>query len=169
MKSIVIYKSSTGFTKTYAKWIAEALSCEALPLENAKSVDLNKYDAVIFGGWIFAGTIQGLKGIKEKLTSYNGKKAVFATGATPPESPEASAALSTCFTEEERKTIGTFYMQGGLDYTQMGAVHKAMMKMMSSMMKKQKGIDSVEYKTVSQSFNGTSKESIAPLVHYITQ
>ncbi len=28
MKTIVIYKSATGFTKKYAQWIAEALSAD---------------------------------------------------------------------------------------------------------------------------------------------
>ena len=28
MKKIVVYKTSTGFTKRYAEWIAQALGCE---------------------------------------------------------------------------------------------------------------------------------------------
>lgn len=68
---------------------------------------------------------------------------------------------------EARKTTGTFFMQGGLDYSHMGAIDKAMMRMMCAVMKKQKGADSEEYKTISQSFDATDKNAIAPLIEYI--
>ena len=35
MKTIVIYNSKTGFTKRYAEWISEALSCECVELKEA--------------------------------------------------------------------------------------------------------------------------------------
>lgn len=49
MKAIVVYKSSTGFTKKYADWIAQALGCEAVALQDAKRIDYSAYDALIFG------------------------------------------------------------------------------------------------------------------------
>lgn len=167
MKSIVIYKSNTGFTKKYAEWIAEALSCDLVPIEQLKSVNPESYDALIFGGWFFAGSIQGLKECKESLLSFKGKKAVFATGATPSGASESAQAMNNCLTEDERKDIGTFYMDGGLKYDQMSFVHKSMMKMMCAMMKKQHGADSEEYKRVSQSFDATEKSKIEPLISYI--
>ena len=168
MNAIVIYKSSTGFTKKYAGWIAEALACEAVAAEQAKSVDFGRYDAVVFGGWAFAGSIHGLKEYKEKLLACKGKKAVFLVGAMPADAPEATAAFRSAFTEEERAAMGTFYLQGGLDYAHMGLAHKAMMKMMCAVMKKQKGVDSPEYQGISRSFDATDKAAVAPLVHYLT-
>ena len=50
--SIVIYTSKRGSTKQYAEWIAEDLSCSALPLSDAYGMDLHEYDCVIYGGWI---------------------------------------------------------------------------------------------------------------------
>lgn len=167
MKAIVIYKSNTGFTKKYAEWIAEALSCSAVSVENAKTIKLSEYDTLVFGGWFFAGSLKGLKEMKEKLIAFNGKKILFATGSRPAQDPGAMQALNACLTQEERKTISTFYMQGGLDYTRMGLVHKMMMKMMSSMLKKQKGVDSAEYKVISQSFDATDKTAIQPLINEI--
>lgn len=169
MNTIVTYKSNTGFTKKYAEWIAEALSCEAIPVERAKELDLSRYDALIFGGWFFAGSVKGLKELREKLRAFKGRKAVFVTGSMPPEAPEAAQALNAVFTEEEHKNTGIFYLRGGLNLSRMGFVHKMMMKMMSKMMKKQKGADSPEYKAVSQSYDATDKASIQPLIHYILQ
>ena len=51
-KSIVIYTSKRGSTRQYAEWIAEDLSCKALPLSDAKGIDLHEYDCIIYGGWI---------------------------------------------------------------------------------------------------------------------
>jgi menaquinone-dependent protoporphyrinogen IX oxidase len=51
-KSIVIYTSKRGSTRQYAEWIAEDLGCEALPLSDAKGIDLYGYDCIIYGGWI---------------------------------------------------------------------------------------------------------------------
>lgn len=169
MSAIVIYKSNTGFTKKYAQWIAESLGCEAVSIESLKNVDLGSYDALIFGGWFFAGSIQGLKEFKSQMLSFNGKKALFATGATPSESSESVQAMSNCLTEVEHKNIRTFYMRGGLKYDEMNFIHKTMMKMMCNMMKKQHGIDSEEYKNVSQSFDATDKSAIEPLIRYINE
>lgn len=167
MKAIIIYKSSTGFTKKYAGWIAQELSCKAVSAENAKTLDLNDYDAVIFGGWFFAGSIHGFKEYREKLQKFKGKKAIFVVGAMPADTTEATKALRACFTDEERKTTGTFYMQGGLDYSHMKPIHRMMMKAVSMMLKKQKGVGSTQYKTVSVSFDATDKTAIKPLVNYI--
>lgn len=56
-KGIVIYTSKRGSAKQYAEWIAEDLraegvSCSAIPLSDAKDVNLYEYDCIIYGGWI---------------------------------------------------------------------------------------------------------------------
>ena len=43
MKTIVVYSSQTGFTEKYAKWIAEALNCEAIPVKQAKKLDISQF------------------------------------------------------------------------------------------------------------------------------
>lgn len=51
-KGIVIYTSKRGSTKQYAEWIAEDLGFEALPLSDARGVDLHDYGCIVYGGWI---------------------------------------------------------------------------------------------------------------------
>lgn len=58
-KSIVIYTSKRGSAKQYAEWIAEELSCEAVPLSDAKSLNLHEFDCIIYGGWIRGSGIVG--------------------------------------------------------------------------------------------------------------
>lgn len=50
--SIVIYTSKRGSAKQYAEWIAEELSCDAVPLSEAKNVNLYDYNCIVYGGWI---------------------------------------------------------------------------------------------------------------------
>lgn len=169
MKAIIIYKSNTGFTKQYAEWIAQALACEAVPVDRAKGVDFSAYDTVVFGGWICAGSLQGFKAIREKLQAFGGKKAVFACGSAPVDDPHATAFLDTGFTAQERSQMGIFYFPGGLNYAKMGGIHKIMMKMMCSVMKKQNGIDSPQYKLLSQSFDATNRAAITPLLEYVRE
>ena len=47
MKTIVIYNSQTGFTKRYARWIAEAAGADCLELSAAKRRSLESYDAIV--------------------------------------------------------------------------------------------------------------------------
>ena len=60
MKTIVVYTSKTGSTKRYAEAIAARLQCEAKPAKTVNAEELQTYDRVVYGGWIFANKISGL-------------------------------------------------------------------------------------------------------------
>lgn len=163
-KSIVIYKSKTGFSERFAKWIGEELSCDTIPYAKRNTVNLAGYDTVIYGGGIYAGSIGGLKWFKEKLPALNNKKViVFASGSTPEDSPAAAQALRQNFTDEEWSQVKAYYFQGGLNYEKMGLGSKIMMSMFRSMLKKQEG-DSEAYRAIAASYDCASKEAVKPLV-----
>jgi flavodoxin len=54
MKTLVVYKSKTGYTKKYAEWIAEELSADILEVSKVNINILASYDTVIFGGSLHA-------------------------------------------------------------------------------------------------------------------
>ncbi|WP_304580530.1 flavodoxin domain-containing protein [Dubosiella newyorkensis] len=58
MKTIVLFTSNTGFTKQYANWLANDLSCPWIDLSKTKWVDLDEYDMIAFGSWLMAGKIK---------------------------------------------------------------------------------------------------------------
>ena len=64
MKTIVIYKSLSGFTKKYAEWIAQETKADLFDLKEISSDILKKYDCVVFGGGLHAATINGLGKMK---------------------------------------------------------------------------------------------------------
>jgi flavodoxin len=53
-KTVIVYHSTSGFTKKYAEWITE--ECKA-DLYDARKIDTEKialYDVIIFGGSLHA-------------------------------------------------------------------------------------------------------------------
>lgn len=165
-KVLVIYNSKTGFTKRYAEWLAEEIPCEVLPYDKRDTVKLDDYDAVVFGGWFHAGTIMGFKWFKEQLPKLAGKAvAVFATGATPADTPEAREAIAN----KPAGDLPFFYFQGGLNYEDMGAGDKLLMAMFRKMVKKMKGPEHEMTNMLGQSYDISSKDALAPLVEWLNE
>ena len=93
MKTVVIYNSQTGFTKRYAKWIAEESKADCFELNEAKKKNIDGYDAIIFGGWACAGGVSKLSWFKERIDEWKDKKLIaFCVGGSP-------AALSTALAD----------------------------------------------------------------------
>lgn len=171
MKIIVIYNSQTGFTKRYAEWIAEATGADCLELSDAKKKDLAAYEAIIFGGWACAGTINKISWFKANIDRWAGKKLIaFCVGASPIENPEIEIALKQNFNESEQKKVKTFYCPGGINYEKMSAPSKLMMKMFVKMMKAKKDkteAEQIMVKMLSSSYDISDKKYIDPILQYL--
>lgn len=168
MKAIVIYNSQTGFTKRYAEWIAEASGADCLELSVAKKKDLISYDAIIFGGWACAGSISKISWFKGNIDRWADKKLIaFCVGASPIDNPEIEVALKQIFNESEREKVKIFYCPGGLNYEQMSAPSKLMMKMFIKMLKTKKDKTKEEQmmiKMISSSYDISDKKYIEPIL-----
>lgn len=164
MKTAIIFFSKTGFTKKYVDWIYEEIECDVFPLAQAKKMDFQGYNRLIFASWLHAGMIQKLKFFK-KLHFY-GEKIVLVTGATPIAAPTVEATLANNFKDESKK-YKTFYFQGGLDYDTMCFGDRVIMKTLCRFLKGKGGDASEMYKTIYHSFDASSKEALAPLLDYL--
>ncbi|MDD2402659.1 MAG: flavodoxin domain-containing protein, partial [Clostridia bacterium] len=49
MKTVVVYKSKSGFTKKYAEWIAKELSAEIFEASRITADMMMDYDTVVYG------------------------------------------------------------------------------------------------------------------------
>lgn len=174
MKTLIIYKSKTGFTKKYAEMIAEEISCDLVELKKAKPEKLAEYDTVVFGTRLFAGTVDDLKKAKEMFGQSGAKEfVVFATGATP----NAAEAIvndvwKNNFTPDELESIPHFYMQSGICYEKMPFGEKMMMKMAAKMMKNQKEKDEMGQgfeEALKGSFDISDKTYTTPLVEFLKE
>jgi len=109
MRSLVIYRSISGFTKKYAEWIAQELKAE---INDAKKFDValfSNYDIVIFGGSLHAVGINGIKIVKQNLPILKNKKIiVFCVGASPPRENILKEVKNNNFNAEQQQNIA-FY------------------------------------------------------------
>ncbi len=169
---IVIYKSSTGFTKRYAELVAKEMGCAIEDYRNVSSGMLSKYDIVIFGTRAHAGRADGFQKAKRLFEKSNiSKMILFVTGATP----NAAAEIVETFwrqnlSAEEMTKIPHFYMQSGLCYEKMSLPDRLMMKVAAIMIrhKKNKTEQDLGFEEgIKSSFDNSSKEYIEPLISYL--
>ncbi len=171
MKTIIIYNSQTGFTKRYAKWIAEATGADCFELSEAKKKNMDTYEAIIFGSWACGGGISKLGWFKSNIDKWSDKKLiVFCVGASPIENPEIKPALKKNFKESEWKKVNVFYCQGGFNYEKMSTPSKLMMKIFIKTLKAKKRKTEAEeemIKMISSSYDISDKKFIEPIVSLV--
>lgn len=173
MKTIVVYKSKSGFAKTYAQWIAEDLGADINEAKNVTIDSLRAYDTIIYGGGLYAVGINGVKLITGNLEKLQGKKiAVFATGATPPRQEDIDKVRDMNFTPEQQKQIRFFYLRGGFDYSKLKLIDKILMILLKLKIKAKKQSDRLpDEKGMLAAYDKpadfTRKKNIEELVAYV--
>lgn len=161
MKSIVIYHTKTGFTERYARWLAEALDCECVPVECAGRLNLADYDLVLFGSWVRAGSIRKLGWLKRRISQAK-HVGVFAVGAMPLRDGDRQR-LST----PGRADVPIFCLRGGLDYDRMSGVDRALMGLLRRALNGRKNRTQEEQamlEVMSHSFDATDRGAIDAIV-----
>ncbi|MBC5997891.1 flavodoxin [Romboutsia ilealis] len=131
METIVIYKSKTGFTKRYAEFIAEDLDAEIYELQEIKIEDINKYDTIVYGGGLYAGSINGIDFINKNIDNFKKHKIiVFATGLCTGSDDEVNNIKDSNFNKEQIKNIDFFYLRGGFNFNTLTILDKILMILM---------------------------------------
>jgi menaquinone-dependent protoporphyrinogen IX oxidase len=131
LKTVVIYKSKTGFAEKYAIWLAEELSADLFEASKVNINLLSGYDAVIYGGSLHAVGIIGLKLITDNMEKLKGKKlVVFATGASPSSEAVIEEITTNNFSQDQRSIIKFFYLRGGFNYDKLPLGDKVLMTLL---------------------------------------
>ena len=171
MKTVVIYKSKSGFVKKYAQWIAEELSADIFEASKIKPEMMTAYDTVIYGGGLYAVGINGVKLIKQNLDKLKGKKVVvFASGASPFREESISEVRNKNFTSEQQEHIRFFYLRGGFDYSKLKPFDKVLMTLMKLMLKRKKKLTPDERGMLSaydKPEDFTREKNIDELISYV--
>ncbi len=165
MKKIVVYTSSTGFTKRYAQWIANELKCEAKTLKEISNKEVQEADTIVYGGWIMGNMIMGLEKLQKM---YSGKLIVFAVGA----SQVSEQITETIKKENHIEKIPFFYMEGGFQFEKLGFMKRMMLNMVKkSVAKKENKTEQDIYmeKVLGTSFDNSNPKYIQPLIKSITK
>jgi len=175
MKNIVvIYKSKYGSTKKYAKWISEHLNSDLFEASEIESKKLLKYDTIIFGGGLYASGISGVSLITKNFKSISDKNIiVFTVGLAATEDKGIfKPIIEKNIPAEIRSSICYFHFRGGIDYSKLNTVHKAMMAMLKKMVAKknpeeQTDEDRKMLQTYGDNVDFADEKSIDPLVTYV--
>lgn len=173
-KTVVIYESKYGFTKVYAKRIARELSCPVFERKNFQPRDLTKYDQILYGGGLYAGGVSGIKLLTKNEKCLAGRRIIlFTCGLADPANPENTAhireELQKVLSPQLLSQITLFHLRGGIDYSRLNFVHRAMMSMLRKMLLKKEphelsSEDKLLLQTYGQSIDYTDPESIKDLL-----
>ena len=134
MNAIVVFQSKYGSTEKYSQWIAEALHCSAKKLEDIQPGELAGYDTLLYGGGLYAGSINGLKKFLKLLGSAEGKRlGLFMVGMTDPAQKEVyEEAAARNIPGAWKACFAVFALRGDHRYSKMSGPHKLMMRMMQA-------------------------------------
>jgi menaquinone-dependent protoporphyrinogen IX oxidase len=173
MNAIVVYKTKYGSTKTYAEWIAEELSCEAVDVKDTDIQKLSEYDAIIYGGGLYAEVINGVTIITKNLDKLKNKKiAVYTTGITP---LDCRAYYDTYVVEKNFKegvpeNVKLFNFLGKMKMEELSLVHRTALKSLKKLMQGKKNPSEMEKMLVDlcdADGDFSNREDIKELIDYI--
>ena len=173
MNSIVVYKSKYGSTKAYAEWIAEELKCVTVDAKNVKIDDLLKYDAIVYGGGLYAEVIAGASLITKNLDKLEGKKiAIYSTGITPLDCRDYydKLVMEKNFKPHMLDKIKVFNFLGKMIVDELSLVHKTAIKSLKKLMKGKENPTEMEKLLIELcdcDGDYTDKNSINELIKYI--
>lgn len=171
MKTLVLYKSKSGFTKKYAEWIGDSLGAEIREASKVAVATMAAYDILIYGGGLYAVGINGVKLITKNLEQLKDKKiVVFTTGLSAPSEKVANHVISANFTPTQIKQIRLFYLRGGFNYNKLSPFYKAIMSLMKWSLKKKKGLEADEQGMLDafeHPVDFTAEKNINELISYV--
>lgn len=174
VNSIVIYKTKYGSTKAYAEWIAEALGCKAVDCKTVKAEELCEYDAIVYGGGLYAEVINGVSLITKNIKCLQGKKiAVFTTGITPIDCRDYydTYVIQKNFKDPEiLKSIKLFNYPGKMVLSELSVVHRTALKTLKKIMQGKENPTQMEKLLVElcdADGDFSDKTLISDLVNYI--
>lgn len=172
MSKVVLYRSKYGSTKTYAEWIAEELECEALDAKGLKVEDILQYDTIVYGGGLYAETINGVILLTKNMEKLEGKKlVVYTTGITPLKYREYydKLVLEKNFTSQMLEKIKVYNFMGKMITDELSLVHKTALKTLKQLMQGKKNpteMESLLIELCDASGDFTDREAIKELVEY---
>lgn len=133
----IVYGSHYGTTERYAQELSHRVGIPAV--DYRKMGEISSQDTVIYLGGLYAGGLVGLKKSLPKLkTAAN--LIVVTVGLADPEEEENVQHIRASVTkqlEEELTAKTTFiHLRGGIDYGKLNMLHRTMMRMLYSQIKK---------------------------------
>lgn len=162
-RTLILYRSKTGFTKKYAQIIAERVNGTLMNFEMATPKLLSSFETIAFGSRMHAGHIDSLENFRKMFQESGASRLIlFVTGAMPDTDRQALDEMwRQNLTQEEYNSVPHFYLPGGLCYEKMNFADRLMMRMFVFMLKWKKGKTSEEIRMaemIGKSYDISSEE-----------
>lgn len=172
-KTVVVYRSGSGFTKNYATWLSEDLHCDLRLSKETKVSDLMDYDTIIYGGGLYAIGISGLKLITKNYEKLKDKKIiVFAVGASPVREETTEEVRRANIPANLLDKINFFYLRGGFNYNKLSPINKILMKLRKLQLKSIKNPDadaSGMLASYEHPLDFTNRKNILPILKSVAE
>jgi hypothetical protein len=163
----VIYQSKYGATERYARWIAEELGAQALERRAVDTARLETYDAVVYGGGLYASGIAGV----DMVNRFPCKNlTLFSVGISDPAT--TNYAETTQRLPVALRGTPIFHLRGGIDYKRLSLPHRAVMGGLNRILTRQPadkrpaGASDI-LDTYGKTVDFSDRGSIAPLVAHV--
>lgn len=174
-KIAVLYKSKHGSTKKYAEWIAHELSADLFDAKKTAVKELASYHTIIFGGFLYAGTISGVNLLTENMDKLGGKRIiVFAVGCAPERKENIRHVFFKNFASNIRDRVALFYLRGAFNFQELNLLDKSLIFVLKTKIKHTKpetlDEDSKGFLEVCEKpADWTNKEAIKPLIEFVAK
>lgn len=128
MKTLIVYKSNTGFTKEYVDMIKKRIvDATVVEIKKLNSKLIKQHDIIFYGGPLRNNVILGLN----KFLKYNDKFGdkdifIFATGIQPIDNEKKGLVIDT--NHLDLYHVRLYLLPGGLDISKMSKFQQKMIK-----------------------------------------
>ena len=126
MRTLVLYVSKTGNTKKYAEEIAQAVHADLLPGRKFKPKMIEKYDTIVFGGWVMGNAIRGLDKFLMHYEQMKEKNVlIFSCGMSMVTAQTRADMISSNILDLYH--VRYYQLRGSFDYSKLGPIQKLLM------------------------------------------
>ena len=175
-KTLVMYYSKYGFTKKYAEWLAEELEADIYSIGRIRKKMLDKYEIIILGSSIYAGSISGTKILIKNFEKIKQKKlVVFTCGIADVTNVDSMTEINnkimTAIPENIRPAIKLFNLQGGIIFPILSFRHRMILSILNKALTHKATSDLTEdnirfLNAYGKNRDYTDRENITEIVNY---
>ncbi len=152
MKPLIVYSSSTGFTRRYVDWICEAVECDVVSIRDLRYDDFDNRRFVVFASWMQAGKLKDHR-LFIKYYPKDPQFELLIVGVGADYLNDAALGRLRTAHENDFSQASFYYLPGGLNFEKMKMFDKFVMKIFSKV-------------TLAQAKKGKVEKELADLMQH---
>lgn len=171
MEKLITYSSQYGTAKEYALELAKRTGFKVKDIKEVKK--LTGVDELIHVGSLYAGGLKGLNTVL-KLIDNKIKLTIVTVGLADPDDESAKQridrSIEAQLPKDRKENTKIFSLRGGIDYSRLSFMHRTMMKLFYSQLKKNKE-QTAETQAIFDTYGKTVSfvdfDTLEPVIEYV--